>query len=117
MTNQVEKAVVLDEDRIVESLKEKLLPLLSASLQRYLSIEQAASYAGLSTKHIRRAVKREELPCSNVGGSKRPTYRIDRQHIDAWMDARRVRQAPKKSERDALVEKYFGKKKTGRATA
>jgi len=90
------------------------LDVFEQALQRaqlaYLSIEQAASLTGLSTKHIRRAVKKGELACSNVGGEKRPTYRIPRDAIEGWMRANRVRQAPTKSERDALVDRYFGKR-------
>jgi hypothetical protein len=79
--------------------------------QEYFSIEDTASITGLSGKHVRRAIKRGELLCSNVGSSRRPTYRIAKKDIAAWFEQRRLKQGPAKSERQALVQQFFGKKK------
>src|SRR5262245_35172787 len=78
----------------------------------YFTIREAMAYTGLSRKHIGRAVKRGELSCSNVAteGAKKPTYRIARRNLDAWMEANAMKQAPAKRQRDALAEKYFGKR-------
>jgi excisionase family DNA binding protein len=101
-------------DRVKEFLNrlEKKLELsLEQPRQDWFGIEQVAAMTGLSSKHIYRAIKKGELACSNVGGEKRPTYRIAREAVARWMEANRVRQAPAKSGREALVDRYFGKGK------
>jgi excisionase family DNA binding protein len=106
------------EQRVEAVLERLLLPVmdmvrkrLEMPPQEWFSIEETAALTGLSPKHIRRAIKRRQLQCSNVGGEKRPTYRIARNQIEAWMAANVVKQAPPKSERDELVEKYFKRRR------
>jgi excisionase family DNA binding protein len=55
----------------------------------YLSIKGAAEAIDVSATHIRRAVVSRDLPASNVGSEARPTYRISREDLDAWMRRRR----------------------------
>src|SRR5437763_201027 len=101
----------LDLQQIADMLKRAVVSALKegATRQECFSIPEAARIVGVSEKHIRRVIKRQDLDCSNVGGSKRPTYRITRKAIDAWLEATRIRKAPARSERDALVNKYFPK--------
>ena len=103
------------ERRIAALLEKKVEALLARPQREYLSIKEAAALCGVSTKHIRRAIKSGELPCSNVGGKKRATYRIARQAIAAWMEANRVKACQSKSQRDSLVEQYFGPQRKRRA--
>lgn len=73
----------------------------------FLSPKDAAELLGMkSTKVINKAIKRGELPCFNVGG-KRATNRIPKRDFDAWMESKRVSRGPAKSERQALVEKFW----------
>jgi hypothetical protein len=58
-------------------------------------------------------MKAGELAYSNVGGeklAKRPTYRIARRDIIAWMEANKVRQGPSKTTRQDCVKKWFAPK-------
>jgi excisionase family DNA binding protein len=108
-------------ESIARLLKDVVVPLLNGmkkaeeeSRQEYLSVEQVAAMCGLESKFIRRAMKRGELPHSNVGSEKRATYRISRQDIVAWMQERQVKQGPAKSARQAAVKRWFpGKKAAG----
>ena len=72
-------------ERLLEPIVEELKNRLEMPPQELFSIRQAAALTGLSYKHIRRAVKKGELSCSNLGGDKRPTLRIARRDIDAWV--------------------------------
>ncbi len=102
-------------ESIARMLKEVVVPLLNGmkkaeeeSRQEYLCVKKAAAMCGLESKHIRRAMKRGEIPYSNVGSEKRATYRIARQDIVAWMQGRQVKQGPAKSARQAAVKQWFG---------
>jgi excisionase family DNA binding protein len=79
--------------------------------QEWLSIQETATMLGVSTKHIRRAIKQGSLACSNVGGTARPTYRIARVAIAKWMDDNRVKTMPTRTERDAVADEFFSKKR------
>jgi hypothetical protein len=52
-------------------------------------------------------LKRRELPCANFGGTHRPTYRISRADLDAWVKSRRVEHGKCNAEREALVNQFF----------
>jgi excisionase family DNA binding protein len=75
-------------DRMEQVLRR--LERVNVVSQGYISIKQAATYTGLSPVHIRRAATGGTLPCSNVGTYDRPTYRISRKDIDAWMEKRKA---------------------------
>lgn len=92
-------------------MSERLNDALSRLQQGCLTIAEAAEYIGVSRKHIRRLVQQCKLPCSDVRteGAKKAALRITKHHIDAFLENCRPRQTTSKKERDALVEKYFGK--------
>lgn len=79
----------------------------------YLSIKGVAQLTALSSKHIRRAVVSGELPSVPAGsaGSGRPTYRIARTDVDRWLESKRPRQGRARAERDALVERFYPKRR------
>lgn len=56
--------------------------LIARAGQRWLSIDQAATYCGLSAKSLSRAVARSELTPSTAVRGKRI---FDRRQLDAWM--------------------------------
>jgi excisionase family DNA binding protein len=57
----------------------------------WLSIAQAACVAGLSTKTIRRAIHKGDLRATpTVPNARRPTWRIARTDLDAFMNANAV---------------------------
>ena len=98
-------------ERLLRPHVERLGKQLDMPAPAFFSVRGAASFTGLSAKHIRRALKRGEFPCSNVGGDKRATLRIARRDIEDWFQAHRVNQCPRKAERDALSDSYFAKRK------
>src|SRR5262249_20082502 len=67
--------------------------------REFYSIKEAAQVVGVSDDHIRRAVVGGVLPCSNVGSMDRPTYRISRADLLAWMEARKGGPLPPVRER------------------
>jgi excisionase family DNA binding protein len=108
----------------VEAVVERLLsPLLAGVVaeikkqfeipQEWFSVKQAAVLTGLSSKHIRRAIKRGELLCSDMAleGATKPTYRIARTHLATWMERCQLRQGPMRSARDAVADEFFGRRK------
>lgn len=57
----------------------------------WLSINQAARVAGLSTKTIRRAIHKGDLRATpTVPNARRPTWRISRTDLDSFMNANAV---------------------------
>ena len=66
----------------------RLLHLGEEARQEWLSISQAAAVTGLSTSHVRRAVRSGQLTASNTGTRDRPVWRIARRDLDAWMRRR-----------------------------
>jgi len=84
------------EERIAKAVEERLTTLveklktnLGRPQQEWLSISQAAQVVSLSGTHIRRAIVGGMLPASNVGTPDRPTYRIHRNDLNAWMEKRK----------------------------
>lgn len=54
-----------------------------------LSIEQAAAELAVSTKTIRRRIEDGSIRAVNVGATDaRPSWRIRRADLSAWLDAR-----------------------------
>jgi excisionase family DNA binding protein len=61
-------------------------PNSSLTVAEWMTVEQAAQFAGVSTKTIRRAIRKGELAASNVrGSSRRPTWRIKRSDLEGFM--------------------------------
>lgn len=57
----------------------------------WLTIAQAAAVTGLSTKTIRRAIRKGDLRATpTVPNARRPTWRIARTDLDAFMNANAV---------------------------
>ena len=104
------------EKSTTELLEEQVIPLLrkleeklSGRLPEWLPINEDAACMGLEAKHVRRAIKRGDLSCSNVGHGKRPVYRIAKSDLDAWVQARKLERAPLRAARSTLVDEVFGK--------
>ena len=72
---------------LLESLTAKVDALqVSLQVPEFYSIKQAAKVVGVSADHIRRAVVGGVLAASNVGTMARPTYRIARSALLAWVE-------------------------------
>jgi excisionase family DNA binding protein len=87
-----------------------LLHLHQEARQEWLSIRQAAAVTGLSDTHVRRAVKKGELPASNAGTTGHPIWRIARLDLAQWMERRKGETAaavPPKSELSDLIERHL----------
>ncbi len=78
----------------IAPLVERIERLEKQPRQEYFSISQAGAMTGLSSAHVRRAVTGGTLPCSKVGSHARPTYRISRDDIKAWMERRKMGALP-----------------------
>lgn len=64
------------------------------SAPEFYSIKGAAAVVGVSVDHIRRAVVAGSLACSNVGTMGRPTYRIARADLLAWVERQKAGPLP-----------------------
>lgn len=75
----------------------------------YLSIKRAATFTGLSQSHLRRAIRKGELPASNQGSQTRPIWRIARRDLVSWMEAKcgGTPIVPPKPELKGLIDRYF----------
>lgn len=75
----------------------------------FLSIKQAAHLTGLSSSHIRRAVKKGDVPASNVGTTQRPIYRIARKDLAEWMERKKdgTVNVPPNSELKNLIDLHL----------
>ena len=88
-------------DRILELLKEMVVPLLK-SLQEatsnpqkgYFTISEAAAFIGCSDKHLYRHVVGGTLPVSNIGTNDGPDYPISLADLTAWMEKRKAGALP-----------------------
>ena len=86
MTNEETTLVLLEQLQAkVDALQVSLQP------PEYYSIKQAAKVIDVSPDHIRRAVLGGILPASNIGTTARPTYRIARIDLLAWVGKRKSR--------------------------
>jgi excisionase family DNA binding protein len=74
----------------VDAIQSSLQPLQA----EFYSIKQAAVVVGVSADHIRRAVVGGTLACSNVGTMGRPTYRIARTDLLAWVEKQKAGAIP-----------------------
>lgn len=79
---------------VLQAINERFSLLVAGQLDsatEWLSIKQAATVSGLSQFTVRRAVKSGDLKASNPGGSlMRPTYRIQRADLEAFMQQYRA---------------------------
>lgn len=76
----------------------------------FYSIKQAAAVVGVSPDHIRRAVVAGSLACSNVGTLGRPTYRIARADLLAWVERQKAGPLPtRRKSRAVPVSRHHGR--------
>lgn len=70
-----------------------------------LSTANATLLTGVSQSHVRRAVKRGELPASNVGTAHRPLWRITLHDLAVWYGRKKggATAVPARSERNDLI--------------
>jgi hypothetical protein len=74
----------------------------------FVSIKQAATITQLSESHLRRAVWSRALPAANAGTPAHPIWRIARNDLIRWLQARMGGTSlPPKSEIGDLVSRYF----------
>jgi len=83
----------------VEERLERIEAMLRRAVQppEFYSIKQAAGVVGVSPDHIRRAVVGGSLAASNVGTPSRPTYRIARADLLAWVELGKAGGIPRAS--------------------
>ena len=75
----------------------------------YLTIRSVAETTQLSESHIRRAIRRADLPASNVGTPDHPIWRISREDLVEWMDGKKggTSKVPPRSSLKDLVERHL----------
>lgn len=97
----------------VEEQLDRIEALLRAGVPapEFYSIGEAAVVVGLSPDHVRRAVVGGTLACSNVGTAARPTYRIARADLLAWMERRKAGALPpaRRKARAAPVSRHHAR--------
>ncbi|MFC0626116.1 helix-turn-helix domain-containing protein [Kribbella deserti] len=54
-----------------------------------LTVEDVAAHLQLTPTHVRRLIRRRELPAINVGAERRPTYRVEPSALQEFLDSRR----------------------------
>src|SRR5258708_7387683 len=87
---------------------ERIENVLSEQQHEWLDIERAAYLTSLSTTHIRRAISSRELAAANVGKSGRPTWRIAKKDLTAWMESKKGgNPVPPKSKFKELVNRHL----------
>src|SRR5689334_582855 len=82
----------VDEQRELREQLEEIKAAILKARQEWFSVKGVAALTGLSTKRIRRAIKRGELVVSNAGSDNRALYRIGRQDIETWISSMRLKQ-------------------------
>ena len=75
----------------------------------YFKIREVAETTRLSESHIRRAIRRGDLPASNVGTPDHPTWRISRKDLVEWMDRKKggTSKVPPRASLKDLVERHL----------
>jgi excisionase family DNA binding protein len=75
----------------------------------YFKIREVAETTRLSESYIRRAIRRGDLPASNVGRPDHPTWRISRKDLITWMDGKKngTSKVPPRSSLKDLVERHL----------
>lgn len=76
----------------------------------WLSVEDSAKALGMHPESVRKLIRTGQLPAANISSDKRPTYRVSREDLDLFAQSKRVHWTPSESERDALANKWLGKK-------
>lgn len=55
-----------------------------------LTTGQVAERLQLNEEHVRKLIRRGQLKASNVGGKRRPSYRIDESAVEEFLRSRAV---------------------------
>jgi len=102
--------VPVGDEYTLRRIEDKLDAALNVrQVSDYVDIKSASKITGLSKSHIRRAVWSGELWASNVGATQRPTYRIARTDLVAWMEKKKggTINVPPKSDLDDLIQRHL----------
>lgn len=59
-------------------------------MSAWLTIPQVAERLQLNEQHVRRLIRRGELKASNIGGDRRPSYRVEETAVEEFLEARAV---------------------------
>ncbi|MFC0623246.1 helix-turn-helix domain-containing protein [Kribbella deserti] len=59
-------------------------------MTNWLLVSEVAQVMRVSDHHVRRLIRTGLLSAVNVGGERRPTYRIDQRAVESYMNARRT---------------------------
>lgn len=59
-------------------------------MRRQLLVPEVAERLRLNEQQVRKLIRRGELAASNVGGLRRPSYRVDETAVEAFLKARAV---------------------------
>jgi hypothetical protein len=75
----------------------------------YFKIREVTDTTGLSESYIRRAIRRGDLPASNVGTPDHPIWRISHKDLVEWMDRKKggTSKVPPRSSLKELVERHL----------
>lgn len=100
-------------DEQLNRIEALLQGLVADTKAEWVPVKRAAEIMGCHSNTLRRAIASGFLAASNIGSEERPVYRLHRKDIKAWMDGMRSTAKPlaSKDQRDALVERFFGKRK------
>jgi excisionase family DNA binding protein len=100
-------------DEQLNRIEALLQGLVADAKAEWLPVKGAAEITACHSNTVRRAIASGLLAASNIGSQERPVYRLHRKDIKAWMDGMKsqVRQVASKDQRDARVERFFGKRK------
>lgn len=58
---------------------------MTTAKQRMLTVADIADELVLSTEHVRRLIRRHQLPAVNIATSRRPNYRVSRAALDKYL--------------------------------
>lgn len=75
----------------------------------HLSISDVSRVAAISDSHVRRAIRKGDLPASNVGTISRPLWRIARSDLDAWLEGKKggTSTVPPRSTLQSLIDRHL----------
>ena len=106
-------AELVEQLRAQPARAAELAPLLAPFLEpapapvedRLLSVRDAAQFAGVCEKTIRRAIDEGELPAQRVGGHR---IRLHRHAVTEWVDSQPARRGPAKQRRRSTSQPVPG---------
>jgi hypothetical protein len=97
---------------LIQAALERIEAANSRPKQEFLSVQDAVTVLGLkSAKLVYAALRRGELKHSNLSSDEGATYRIHHDDLRAWVDSKQVKTGRPRSERQALVQRYYPDRK------